>query len=500
MFFILVLSAVFAVLAVNLWRARQRLPKGPSPLPLIGNLHQLVYKCWKAGGTVGGFNEFRKEFGNVFTIWMGPIPTVHITDFEVAHETHVKRANTFGVRYSNGGMNYIREGRGIIASNGEFWQEHRRFALKTLRDFGLGRNIMEEKIMEEYNYRFQDYKKNNFKNGGIEVHASSCFDLLVGSIINTLLVSERFEQDDEDFEKMKLNLAKTLEKVSIFDAFTPLAVFKSDLWKWRTKKIFGPFDFIFGMVQKGIQKRVDAIASGKHIISEEGEDFVDAFLIKMEKDKKDGVKDSTFTLETLAIDLYDLWLAGQETTSTTLTWACACLLNHPEVVAELRSELVGITGGTRGLSLTDKPNTPYLNATVNEIQRIASILNTNLFRQLQEDTVIDGQPVSAGAVVTTQMSLLHTNEAVFKNHTVFDPSRFMENNNLEKTLIPFGIGKRACLGESLARAELYLITGNLVLDYSFEPVGTKPEIKTLSPFGLMKRPPNYNIRFVPVNN
>ncbi|UMM33154.1 hypothetical protein L5515_006738 [Caenorhabditis briggsae] len=246
--------------------------------------------------------------------------------------------------------------------------------------------------------------------------------------------------------------------------------------------------------------RVDAIASGKHIISEEGEDFVDAFLIKMEKDKKDVVKDSTFTLETLAIDLYDLWLAGQETTSTTLTWACACLLNHPEVVAELRSELVGITGGTRGLSLTDKPNTPYLNATVNEIQRIASILNTNLFRELEEDTVIDGQPVSAGAVVTTQMSLLHTNEAVFKNHTVFDPSRFMENNNLEKTLIPFGIGKRACLGESLARAELYLITGNLVLDYNFEPVGTKPEIKTLSPFGLMKRPPNYNIRFVPVNN
>ncbi|PIC24465.1 hypothetical protein B9Z55_017799 [Caenorhabditis nigoni] len=254
------------------------------------------------------------------------------------------------------------------------------------------------------------------------------------------------------------------------------------------------------MVQKGIQKRVDAIASGKHVISEEGDDFVDAFLIKMEKDKKDGVRDSTFTLDTLAIDLFDLWIAGQETTSTTLTWACVCLLNHPEVVKELRMELVDVTGGTRPVSLTDKPNTPYLTATVNEIQRTASILNINPFRQLQEDTVIDGQPVSAGAVVTTQMSLLHTNEAVFKNHTVFDPSRFMENNNLEKTLMPFGIGKRSCLGESLARAELYLITGNLVLDFNFEPVGLKPEIKTASPFGSMKRPPNYHIRFVPVNN
>lgn len=86
---------------------------------------------------------------------MGPIPSVHIADFDVAHETHVKRANTFGHRFSNGGMDYIREGRGIIASNGEFWQEHRRFALTTLRNFGLGRNIMEDKIMEEYRYRLE---------------------------------------------------------------------------------------------------------------------------------------------------------------------------------------------------------------------------------------------------------------------------------------------------------------------------------------------------------
>ncbi|PIC24464.1 hypothetical protein B9Z55_017798 [Caenorhabditis nigoni] len=249
-------------------------------------------------------------------------------------------------------------------------------------------------------------------------------------------------------------------------------------------------------------------------MSETGEDFVDAFLIKMEKDKKDGVKDSTFTLETLAIDLFDLWLGGQETTSTTLTWACVCLLNHPEIVREIRKELVDATGGTRGVSLTDKPNTPFLNATIHvrvlnnllqvieyllqEIQRIASVLNGNLFRKLEEDAVIDGHPVSAGALVTVQISALDTDEAVFKNHIKFDPRRFMENRNLEKNLIPFGIGKRACPGEALARAELYLITGNLILDFDLEPVGQVPEIKTTTPFGLMKRPPNFNIRFVPI--
>ncbi|PIC24207.1 hypothetical protein B9Z55_017626 [Caenorhabditis nigoni] len=133
-----------------------------------------------------------------------------------------------------------------------------------------------------------------------------------------------------------------------------------------------------------------------------------------------------------------------------------------------------------------------------EIQRIASILNSNLFRQLEEDTVIDGQPVSAGALVTVQLSALNTDEAVFKNHTKFDTKRLLENRNLEKNLIQFGIGKRACPGESLARAELYLIIGNLVLDFNLKPVGPAPEIKTTTPFGLMKRPPSFNIRFVPI--
>ncbi|EGT31457.1 hypothetical protein CAEBREN_03633 [Caenorhabditis brenneri] len=408
MLLILILIAILTGLTLRIWRARQKLPNGPIPLPIIGNFLQIGYYCWKNGSIVAAFNEFKKQYGKVFTLWMGPCATVHIADYEVAHETHIKRANTFGHRYADGGINYIRENRGIIVSNGDFWQEHRRFALTTLRNFGLGRNIMEEKIMEEYRYRFADFKKSHWKNGGIQVNAVNLFDYLVGSIINQLLVSERFEYGDPEFEKLKHNLTMTLESASLLEGFSPLWLLKSRVMKWRTKTTLAPFDYIFAVVEKTIQKRVKAIESGEHTVSEEGEDFVDAFLIKMEKDKKEGIE-SSFDLETLAVDLYDLWQAGQETTSTTLTWACACLLNHPEVVRKLSSELLEVTGGTRPVSLTDKTKTPYLNATIN-------------------------------------------------------------------------------------------IMGNIALEYNLEPVGPIPEVKTITPFGLMKRPPNYNIRFVPANN
>lgn len=73
----------------------------------------------------------------------------------------------------------------------------------------------------------------------------------------------------------------------------------------------------------------------------------------------------SFSLETLAVDLFDLWVAGQETTSTTLCWAFVCLMNYPEVVEKLRNELTEVTGGMRSVSLADRSSTLYLNATIN---------------------------------------------------------------------------------------------------------------------------------------
>lgn len=81
----------------------------------------------------------------------------------------------------------------------------------------------------------------------------------------------------------------------------------------------------------------------------------------------------------------------------------------------------------------------------------------NLFRIIKEDTVVDGQPLRAGTAVTAHIAMIHVDEDLFKNHTEFRPERFLENDDLDKKLIPFGIGRRSCLGESLAKAELYLV-------------------------------------------
>ncbi|WKX91279.1 hypothetical protein Q1695_009820 [Nippostrongylus brasiliensis] len=496
MIWITIIAAIFGYFFLKMWIRRRSLPPGPFPLPLVGNIHQMVYGMYvRKLSLLEIMQEWVLKYGKVITFWFGPIPTVNICDHELAVEAMVKKGYNFVDRMSMYIARVIRNGRGVAFSNGPEWLEQRRFALHTLRNFGLGRNLIEERIMYEFNICCDELDR-RLKAGEKSIEPHTSFDLLVGNIINRMLFTERFGKNEaESFFALKKVMDEMMERLTLLDFLIDESTVGWPLIKQRMNNFLEPTKAVLQFVGNQVKQRKRAISDGSHVPLGEGDDFVDAFLIQMAKEKASG-KPHSFDDEMLLITLLDLWIAGQETTVTTLYWSFAYLLRNLDVMSRVEQELFSVTKGERPLSLADKPSTPYYNATLTEIHRCASLASLFLWRVAAEDTTVGSYTITKGTAVASQNTVIMNDEKFFKHHEQFNPDRYLNGNKLDRMVAPFGLGKRSCLGESLARAELYLIIANLLLRYRISPDPEfMPSLKASNNSGITPRPRSYHICF-----
>ncbi|XP_008414490.1 cytochrome P450 2K1-like, partial [Poecilia reticulata] len=102
--------------------------------------------------------ELSKKYGSVFTVYFGPKKVVVLTGYRTVREALVGYADEFGQREIKPIFADVTKHSGILFSNGETWKEMRRFALNTLRDFGMGKRVAEEKILEECGHLIQVFE------------------------------------------------------------------------------------------------------------------------------------------------------------------------------------------------------------------------------------------------------------------------------------------------------------------------------------------------------
>ncbi|RCN33248.1 hypothetical protein ANCCAN_20927 [Ancylostoma caninum] len=283
--------AAFSYLALR----RAKLPPGPFPIPLLGNIPHLSYLAFKNGGIVGALRSLKEEYGPVFTIWFGPMPTVHITDLDIAQDAMIKHGANYSERWVPLLLDLPRNGLGLIASNGKIWLDHRRFSLHTLRNFGLGRNIIEERIMEEFNLKFNAIDLQIQETGSNVVDPLPLIEVLVGSIINKLLFSERFDTSSDDFFALKRRVDRIVSNISFLDLFVYKFMLTIPLLRQRYDRILEPLYQLKAYVRGQLEQRKADIRDGKHLLEEEGRDYVDAYLIKMAEELKEGSKETSFT-------------------------------------------------------------------------------------------------------------------------------------------------------------------------------------------------------------
>ena len=411
--------------------------------------------------------------------------TIH--DSPTIYETFLKDGDGYSGRQQSFALEDIRHGRhGIFFTEGELWREHRRFALKVFRDLGFGKNLMQEKILVEVTAVIS-YIKGDLQSGITTISLQSELDRGVGSVINALTLGYRYGRDKQE----EFNFVKNFSIKFLANASHPLMkTIDPNLNLLKKLPVFKQFyDKVLRDAKEGedfFLKKIDEHRQKINFNSDEDpKDYIEAYLREKYKLENNGENLHTFTDLQLYGMVLDLWLAGQETTSNTLSWLCVYVINRPEVQKRIHGELDKVVGSDRLVTLDDKNNLNYVNAVVAETQRYCNLLALNVIHRTTKNVEVHGYKIPKGTLITHQICTVLKDERYFKDPEIFNPERFLDENGKffsPPELMPFGIGKRACMGEALARMELFLFTANIFNQMKLRSIdgGQICEEKTLS--------------------
>ncbi|KAM9323951.1 uncharacterized protein PAF06_020198 [Gastrophryne carolinensis] len=459
--FILLLCMV-CITWLKSYKKRLLLPPGPPPLPLIGNVLQV-----KPKEMLVSLKKFQEKFGPVFTVYFGTRPAVMLCGYDAVKEALVDQKDEFGARGKIPMAEYVLNGYGITASNGERWKQLRRFILTTLRNFGMGKRSIEERIQEEAQFLMEEFNKTK----GKPFDPTFFLSCAVSNIICSIVFGKRFDYNDESFLALLRNI-------------TGLIRFMNSGWGLAFYYFERLMRFVPGPLKQGaqcllelksfVQERVEK--SRKKLDPQSPQHFIDCFLIKMQQDKENP--ETEFSMENLVASTINLFVAGTETVSTTLRYGFLILLKYPEIQVKIQNE-IDQNIGHQCPSAEDRTKLPYTEAVIYEIQRFSNVIPTGLPHSTTEDVSFRGYVIPKGTDVFPLLTATLNDPTHFPNPEEFSPARFLdENGALKKSpaLLPFSAGKRMCPGEGLARMELFLFITTLLQKFTFTSTVAKESL------------------------
>uniref|UniRef100_A0A3B4AL95 Cytochrome P450, family 2, subfamily X, polypeptide 9 n=1 Tax=Periophthalmus magnuspinnatus TaxID=409849 RepID=A0A3B4AL95_9GOBI len=411
-FFLLWLIICFFIIQFKSRRPKN-FPPGPITLPLLGNLHNL-----SLDNPLQDFERLRLKYGNIYSLYLGSKPMVMLCGVQAIKEALVNKAVEFAGRPQDMYVNITTESKGVIlADYGPRWKEHRRFALMTLRNFGLGKQSMEERILAELQHTSADLESSigKFLSPQVMFHNAS------SNIICQVLFGMRFDYNDWTMKE-------------IVRCFTENAKLANGPWAMVSLNNHNNIPLIFAMFFRC------------------------------------NDPDSTFSEDLLSMYSLDLHFAGTDTTSNTLLTGFLYLMTNPDIQERCQAEIDRVLEGKDKACFEDRHNMPYVQAVIHEMQRIANTVPLSVFHNTTKDTEVMGYTIPKGTMVIPNLSSVLSEEGQWKFPRGFHPENFLNDQGefvKPEAFMPFSAGPRMCLGEGLARMELFLITVTLLRKFKF---------------------------------
>uniref|UniRef100_A0A8C4TJN3 Cytochrome P450, family 2, subfamily V, polypeptide 1 n=1 Tax=Erpetoichthys calabaricus TaxID=27687 RepID=A0A8C4TJN3_ERPCA len=444
--YLLVFIAVFLLVTDYVKnRSPKNFPPSPPGLPFVGNVFHLDPKQPHIN------MKKVSVYGNVFSLRLGRSRIVVVNGYKMAKEALVNQPDAVPSRPSDPMFERINKLYGVVLSSGYRWKQHRRFMLTTLRNFGVGKKSLESTIIEELGYFRQAIQEEQ----GRPFEPHFLINNAIANIICSMVFGRRFEY--------------TLKHMERLSGMPPGSLPCS-------KKLL-VVEFLRSEIEEH-KKDWDPAAP---------RDFIDCYLEEIEM------------VTNLSYTLLDLFVAGTETTSTTLRWALLYLMKYQDVQEKVQKEIDAVLGRDQPPSMQDRTNLPYTDAVIHEIQRMADIVPLNMARKADEEFSLGGCIIPKNTTVLVNLNSVLFDEEEWDDPFTFKPERFLDANgkfSKNDAFFVFSAGKRSCLGEPLARMELFLFFTSLLQRFTFQPPeGVEPTLDFQ--MGLTRVPVLYNIRAIP---
>uniref|UniRef100_A0A9J8AAN2 Steroid 21-hydroxylase n=2 Tax=Cyprinus carpio TaxID=7962 RepID=A0A9J8AAN2_CYPCA len=410
------------------------------------------------------------RYGNIYRLNCGNTTMVILNNSEIIREALVKKWSDFAGRPHSYTGDIVSSG-GRTISLGDFneeWKAQRRVAHSALQHCTT--DSLHSVIEKQAHHLCQVLRDYN----GKAVDLSEDFTVAASNVITTLTFGKSHDKFSVDLQKLQVCLNEIVSLwgspwISALDSFPLL------------RKLPNP---PFSRLMKEVARRDELI--GKHI---------EEFKVRMNGQMMQVMikHRSKFTLTDTHVHMttVDLLIGGTETTAALLNWTVAFLLHRPEVQNKVYEELCGVLD-VRYPQYSDRHRLPYLCALINEMLRLRPVAPLAVPHRAIRNSSIAGHFIPKNTIIIPNLYGAHHDPEVWDDPYSFKPERFLEGGGGSlRALIPFGGGARLCLGEAVAKMEMFLFTAYLLRDFQFLPASKEeplPDLRGVASVVLKVKP------------
>uniref|UniRef100_H2ZL05 Uncharacterized protein n=1 Tax=Ciona savignyi TaxID=51511 RepID=H2ZL05_CIOSA len=485
-----ILVVLLAVMMIYRWHKQKykNLPPGPTGVPILG--------CLPFMDTLAEltFTKWSKKYGPIFTVYLGQTRVVVLNSFEAIEEALINQGDKFTGRVHNFFTNFSNNGHGLFFIDGEKWTIQRKFGTRALAGAGVYGKTYEQRVLEEAAHLIEVFRSKDEKPFSIEVPLISA----VANVINGITIQEKC--NEEGNERLQAYVMEVIE------GFRRDGILYSLLLVMPWCRFIPFMKKRMKVMSEGIRLGNDIFATAieqheKHHDAAHPRDLVDLFINEMHRNRRTfevTILSNSFQKTQLQYFLKDLFAAGTETSTSTIIWALYYLIRHPEIQDKVHREIDAELGKARSREgkLSLKTNLPYTKAVLQETYRIRTATPLAIPRRTREDVNLMGYSIPKDTQIISNLWWVHNDPEHWDEPDVFRPERHLDTNGnlvMLNRVIPFSIGPRNCLGENLARIEIYLFLVSILQKFVVLPNPDDPNPPMTCNPGAVNAPSSYNI-------